>query len=303
MRNLIGLTKRNLLVYFKDKGSIFFSMLTPLIVFILYCVFLKDNFVSAIDEASQGLNNMIHSEDLSQLANGILLTGILGSAFMTVSYNSLMTIVKDRENKIDYDVSVTPVGRVTIVFSYFLASTISAFIMSVVILVSGLFLVERQGSMYFQFQDYCKLFGITFLGSLSATAFFMVIVIFFKSSSASGAFMGLLSAVSGFVIGAYIPISQFSKSVRTVCNLFPATGVTVLLRNGIMGPLMDHINEDLGGIDEGVFVASMKEAFSFQTSMGDFFLSIRETLFYVMIIFVVCVLAIAVIYPKIYKRK
>ena len=35
MRKFMGLTKRNLLVYFKDKGAILFSLLTSLIVLVL----------------------------------------------------------------------------------------------------------------------------------------------------------------------------------------------------------------------------------------------------------------------------
>jgi len=41
MRKFVGLTKRNLLIYFKDIQSIFFSMLTPIIVLVLYVLFLK----------------------------------------------------------------------------------------------------------------------------------------------------------------------------------------------------------------------------------------------------------------------
>ena len=50
----------------------------------------------------------------------------------------------------------------------------------------------------------------------------MLITMFFKSTNASGAFIGILSASSGFVIGAYIPISEFSGTIQTICNIFPA---------------------------------------------------------------------------------
>ena len=41
MKGFIGFTKRNLLVYFKDKQAILFSLLTSIIVFVLYLLFLK----------------------------------------------------------------------------------------------------------------------------------------------------------------------------------------------------------------------------------------------------------------------
>ncbi len=95
--------------------------------------------------------------------------------------------------------------------------------------------------------------GIVAIGSVSASALFMIIIMFFKSSGASGAFFGMLSAASGFVIGAFIPISQFSETVQTVCNLFPASHVTILLRNVLMQGLLNHIDTNLGGIDNGMF--------------------------------------------------
>ena len=79
---------------------------------------------------------------------------------------------------------------------------------------------------------------------------------FFKTSSACGAFFGILSAVSGFVIGAYIPISQFSDRVQTVCNIFPASHITILLRNTLLKGILKNIDTNIGGIDEGAFVRS-----------------------------------------------
>ena len=42
LNSYLGMTKRNILVFFKDKTTLFFSMLAPLIVFFLYIVFLKE---------------------------------------------------------------------------------------------------------------------------------------------------------------------------------------------------------------------------------------------------------------------
>ena len=54
MKMYIGLTKRNLLVYLKDKQSIVFSLLTSMIVFALYLLFLKSTFADAIESALSG---------------------------------------------------------------------------------------------------------------------------------------------------------------------------------------------------------------------------------------------------------
>lgn len=303
MRKFMGLTKRNLLIYFKDIQSVIFSMLTSIIVFVLYLLFLKSTFVDAIEGSMQGLEEFVRAGEVDMLANGILLTGILGSAMITVPFNCLSTIVRDRENKIDYDISATPIKRWQIIVSYFTASTISAFVMTAVILTVGIAILRQQGVLYLTTKSVAALYGITLLGAVSATAFFMLVVLFFKSSSASGAFFGMLSAAAGFVIGAYIPISQFSEGVQTFCNLFPASGITILFRNALLNGLLDHVNEVIGGVDEGIFVESIKDIFTFKEKVFGHVMNAGETIWYVTGFTVICILAMVIIYPRIYKRK
>lgn len=303
MRKYIGLTKRNLLIYFKDYQSILFSMITPIIVFVLYLLFLKDTFVSPIKNATIGLEQWILDEDINMFVNGLLLTGILGTTMITVPFNCLITIVRDRENKIDYDISATPIRRVQIVLSYFTASALSAFIMAAIILTGGLCIMGVQGTLYLGAKDVAALYGITFLGAISATSLFMIVVLFFKTSSASGAFLGILSAACGFVIGAYIPISQFSEGVQTFCNVFPGSGITVLYRNSLLNPLLDKMNQNIGGLDEGMFVEAMRETFVFDSHLFGQTISRSGVVGMVCIVAVVTTILIGIIYPKIYQRK
>ena len=303
MRKFMGLTKRNLLIYFKDRQSVIFSMLTSIIVLVLYMLFLKNAYIDSAHSAMKGLEGLIDEKDIDMLINFILLVGVIGSALITVPYNCLSTIVNDKENKIDYDISATPLKRWQIVLSYFVASTISAFIMSAVVLTIGFVILSSQGDMYISAENIAYSYALTFLGSLSATAFFMLIILFFKTSAASGAFFGMLSAACGFVIGAYMPLSQFSKGIQVFCNIFPGTGVTVLFRNTILNGLLDKINTDIGGVDNGEFVSSMKEAFNFKGSLFGNDISLTGTVWYILAFLLICIIAMVIIYPKVYKRK
>lgn len=303
MKGFIGFTKRNLLIYFKDKQAILFSLLTSIIVFVLYLLFLKGSFVDAIESAMQGLEDVVNKVDIEMLANGILLVGILGSALITVPFNCLSTIVSDREKKIDYDISATPMRRWQIVLSYFVASTISAFLMTGVILTVGLLVLSGLGDMHIQAVNIVAAYAIVFLGAVSATAFFMIVVLFFKSSQACSAFFGMLSSAAGFVIGAYIPISQFSDGVQTFCNLFPASHVTILFRNVILNGLLDEIDNCIGGLDQGMFVSSMKECFTFEAQLFGNSLSQSNMICYVAGAAVLCVVIMIFVYARTYKRK
>ena len=305
MRGFLGLTKRNLLLFFKDKQSILFSLLTSMIVLALYLLFLKDTFVSAMDSAINqfpSLSSLIDKNDKEMFANLILLTGILGSAMITVPYNCLITLVKDRENKVDYDILATPLKRGQIIFSYFVSAALSSAILTSMILAIGLGVIGMQGDIYLGTSEIVKAFGAVTLGSISATSIFMIVVLFFKSVSASGAFFGMLSAASGFIIGAYIPISQFSESVQTVCNIFPASQITIVLRNVLINGLLEHINTSLAEVDHGMFVIIIKELFSFKARIFGGYLDMTQMLGYITLSILVCIVVQIIVYSKTYKK-
>lgn len=303
MRKYWGLTRRNLLVYFKDIQSIFFSMLTPLIIWLLYLLFLKDTFTAPMEQAAKPLQGLIAAKDIQMFAKGLLLSGILGAAMITVPYNALVTIVRDRENKIDYDICVTPIRREQIILSYFTASAICAFVMSAVILSGSFCVLRAMGDLYLTLADILKLYGITLIGALSATALLMVAVLFIKTSAACGAFQGILSAATGFLIGAYIPLSQFSEAIQSVCGLFPGTGVTALYRSVLLAPILRQMDEGLSGIDQGMFVKSLRETFSFSPKVFRHFLDAPQILLQIAVIFLCSLAAILFLYPKLYQRK
>ena len=305
MRGFLGLTKRNLLLFFKDKQSIIFSLLTSMIVLALYLLFLKDTFVNAMDSAMNqfpSLSSLIDKNDKDMFANLILLTGILGSAMITVPYNCLITLVNDRENKVDYDILATPLKRGQIIFSYFVAAALSSVILTSVILAIGLGVIGLQGAIYLKVSEIVKAFGVVALGSISATSIFMIVILFFKSVSACGAFFGMLSAASGFIIGAYIPISQFSEAVQTVCNIFPASQITIVLRNVLINGLLEHMNTSLAGVDHRMFVTIIKDLFSFKARLFDGYLDITQMLGYITLSILVCIVVQIIVYSKTYKK-
>ena len=305
MRGILGLIKRNLLLFFKDWQSILFSLLTSIIVLVLYLLFLKGTFVRAMQSAMEqypGLASMVSEKDIDMFANLLLLTGILGSAMISVPFSCITTLVRDRANKVDYDILATPMKRGQIIFAYFVSAVLSSTLLTGIILTIGLVGIRMQGNIYMNASQVVKAFSIVALGSISASAIFMIIVLFFKTVSACEAFFGILSAASGFVIGAYIPISQFSNEVQTVCNLFPASQITIMLRNILLNGLLTHINTSLAGVDQGMFVLSLKKYFTFQAKLFKGYLDMNKMLEYILGVILFCIVAQIMIYSGSYKK-
>ena len=305
MRGILGFIKRNVLLFFKDWQSILFSLLTSIIVLVLYLLFLKGTFVSAIQRAMEqypGLASMVPQKDIAMFANLFLLSGILGSAMISVPFSCITVLVKDRANKVDYDILSTPLKREQIIFAYFVSAVLTSILLNSIILAVGLIGIRMQGNMYLNVSQVIKAFSIVALGSISASAIFMIIVLFFKTVSACEAFFGILSAASGFVIGAYIPISQFSNEIQTVCNLFPASQITIMLRNILLNGLLEHINTSLQGANQGMFVLSLKEYFTFQAKLFHGYLDMNKMLEYILGVILFCIVAQIMIYSGSYKK-
>ena len=303
MRGFLGLTRRNVMIYFKDKSAVAFSLLTSVIVFVLYLIFIKGSYVDAINDSLNGLQEFVSSDEVEGLVGLILLVGILGSATITVPYCCLKTLIRDKENKIDFDISATPIKRWQIIVSYYTAAVFSASVVTLAIYAIGVGCIMGMYSVEFAATDLMVGFGILLLGNLSSSAIFLIMTMLFKSVATCDAFYGILSSTSGFVIGAYMPLSTFSDTIQTICNLFPATHITILLRGRMMQGMLDKINRNIGGLDGGEFVRGFHDTFSFKANLFGHSMSESEMLLYVLGIFAVSLLVMIVTYSKTYKRK
>lgn len=258
--------------------------------------------MDAFDGMSNGIEDMISQNDKTMFVYEILLAGIMGSSVITVAFNTLTVVVMDKQNKVDYDICSSPTKRVNIVLAYFMAAFIAACLMSMAILTIGLIVLAVMGNCYFQFIDVLALYGITFLGAISSTALLMNIMVLFKSTSSSGAFLGILSAGLGFIIGAYIPISQFSSGIQTFANIFPGSHITSLFRQVFLKGTINHIDQALNGIDQGEFKSSIREAF-IDLKMFNQPVSVVFSLIYVVALIVLSIVSVSCVYSKIYKKK
>ena len=76
MKTLFILTKRNAKLFFKDKGMFFSSLITPVILLILYVSFLsniyRESFVSALPAGFTLSESIIDGVVAGQLASSIL---------------------------------------------------------------------------------------------------------------------------------------------------------------------------------------------------------------------------------------
>lgn len=264
-----GMTARNIKVYLKDKMAIILSMLTQIIVLGLYLLFLKQNYVDAVTGQLGELKELITDKQIQALVNSWLVAGVIGTSVVTVALNSLSVMVQDKQEKIDFDYNASPIKGSTVVLSYFSGAVVNTILISSILLTAGFVFIAMTGGFIYTVTDLLSVYGLVILGSVSATLILMFIASFFKKNSTLSSFGVLISAAIGFVIGAYIPVTQFGDCVQTVVNLVPGSQVAGMMRNVLMTPAINSIDESLGGIDKGMFSENMEEAFALNLKLFD----------------------------------
>ena len=261
-RSYRGMTIRNIKVYAKDKMAILLSLLTQIIVLGLYLMFLKSNYVDIINNGLECFKDLVSKADIEGLVNSWLISGVIGTSVVTVALNTLNLMVKDKEDKIDSDYRASSVKGSTVVMSYFSGAVASTFIISSILLSAGYIFLACTGTFCLDIPQQLLVYALTLLGSVSGTLVLMLFISFFKKSATLSSFGVMVSASIGFIVGAYVPVSQFSENVQTIVNLVPGSQIAAMMRNILVGPAIDNIDKTLDGIDKGQFAENAREMFA-----------------------------------------
>lgn len=243
MTGLGNLIKRNCKLFFKDKGMFFTSLITPLILLVLYVTFLanvyRDSFASALPE---GFN--VPDELLNAVVGGELFSSLLAVCCVTVAFCSNMLMVQDKVAGARRDLTMTPVKSGTLALGYYISSFISTFLICIIAVGAGFIYLAKVG-WYLSLADIgLLLLDIVFL-VLFGTALSSIINIFLSTQGQISAVGTVVSAGYGFICGAYMPISNFSSGLQKLLAFLPGTYGTSLLRNHVMRGTFDEM-KDIG---------------------------------------------------------
>ena len=227
MNTFLILTKRNIKLFFKDKGMFLTSLITPLILLVLYITFLGNLY----KESYTGLG--ISDELVSSLVS------------VTVAFSSNFLMVQDKVTTAINDLKITPVKSSTLSLSYYFASLASTFIICFVALGAGFIYIGIAG-WYLSITDVLLLVLDVFLLVMFGTALSSIINYFLSSQGQISAVGSIVSSCYGFICGAYMPIATFSTGLQKVLSFLPGTYGTSLLRNhAVRGALKEAIAEGL----------------------------------------------------------
>lgn len=233
---------RNRKLFFKDKGMLFSSLITPVILIVLYATFLakvyRDSFVSAIPDMITVSEKLIDGTVAAQLA-----AALLAVSCVTVTFCVNLTMIQDRANGTRKDFNVSPVSKASLYLGYFLSTVLNS------MMVNGLALILCFGYMY-------KMGWYMSGADVLWVILYEILLILFGSTLSSIVSyplttQGQLSAVGtivsvgyGFLCGAYMPISNFDSGLQKVLSYLPSTYGTSLLKNHMLRGIFEEMEQN-----------------------------------------------------------
>lgn len=227
-----ALIKRNVKLFFKDKGMFLTSLITPAILLVLYATFLagvyRDSFTSGIPDALE-----ISGDIVDGLVGSQLISSILAVSCVTVAFCSNFLMVQDKVSGTIKDLRMSPVSSATLSMSYYMATLLSTLIICFVAAGICLVYVAVTG-WYMSLADVFLLLLDILLLVLLGTAFSSIVNFFLSTQGQISAVGTIISAGYGFICGAYMPISSFSKGLQEAVAFLPGTYGTALVRNHAM---------------------------------------------------------------------
>ena len=245
MKTFLITLKRNTKLFFKDKGLFFTSLITPLILLVLYATFLsnvyKNSFLSVLSE--MGLN--VEGKLINGLVGGQLMSSLLAVSCVTVSFCSNMLMVQDKISGANNDMLITPVKRSTLALGYYVSTTLSTLIICFLALGACLIYVAIIG-WYLSFLDVLLLALDILLLTTFGTALSSVINYFLTSQGQISAVGSIVSSCYGFICGAYMPLTSFGTGLKNAVMFLPGTYGTSLVRNhSLNGVLNEMLNQGI----------------------------------------------------------
>lgn len=240
------LTRRHLLVFFKNKVRLMYTLLVPVIIFAVYILFLRELELSTVEntlyrlgiQADEALNKYIRT-----LVDSWMLSGIAALSTITVSLQTNTVFVEDKQNGVNRDFVSSPINRNTLIGSYILFNFLVTLLICVVYLAICFIYLACVNEFFLDFVDFAQIFGILLYATVSSTLMTVFISSFIKTEGTMASLIAVFSTAVGFLIGAYMPLGMLPAWVQSLCAFIPGTYACSLLRYSFMATPLSQLSD------------------------------------------------------------
>lgn len=275
MEQFFVLTARNIRVYLRDRGAVFFSFLSALIVIGLMVFFLGDMNIEAVVELLEVFapdKGEEHRKNAELLVLAWTCAGILSINAVTVSLAVYSGMIKDRVTGKLNAIYTAPVSRLTIALSYIGAAwTASVFMCLLTLAITEGYAVVS-GMQPYTVTEHAQLLAMIMLNAFVYAALMYPLAMLAKTEGAWSGFGTVIGTLVGFLGGIYIPIGSLSAGVAGVMKCTPIIYGTSMFRKVMTKSIVGRTFE---GIPSQV-IDEYEEIMGIRLGIGNHILSIKE---------------------------
>lgn len=234
MKEIYYLFKRNVWLYLRDYVSVFFSILSMLIVLALMVIFLgkmnSENLVEMLAQLGGARDTAVDEKNAAYLIQMWTLAGILEVNAVTIPMTVMGTMVHDEANKRLASFYLAPVSRSKITLGYILSSWLVGAAMCVLTLILGELYLVLSGHPLLDAASFLTLLWMILLNALVYAAIAYLFALFVHSDSAWGSMLTIVGTLVGFLGAIYLPMSMLPDGVAKVLKCLPILHGSAMMR-------------------------------------------------------------------------
>lgn len=253
MSKYMSLTRRNCMVFLRDRSAVFFSLLSMLIVLLLMCVFLGDmntqGIINVLEQYGGVRDSVQDKENALNLVQYWTLAGLMVVNAVTVTLSVIGIMVSDaNENKLQSFFGA-PVNRSVIALSYITTAVIVGMLFCMITLGVALGYICMTGGAMLSVEALLQILGYALMNVCIFAIIMYMLALFVKSSSAWGGIATIVGTLIGFLGGIYLPMGELAEGVANILKSIPILHGASLMRKVFC---KDAIETTFAGIPQEV---------------------------------------------------
>ncbi len=231
MKNIFALTKRNCLLFLRNKATVFFCFLSSIILVVLYFLFIAKLYMQDFNKVSGFAlsNNQLNCAIYVQMIVGVL---VLNSASLSVGMFGIMA--GDFESRKTDALLLTKLTPTQLILSYLISAVAVSFSLNLIMWIISVIIIGCATSCWLGFGAFMAIVGALVVTTLISCCLMLLVTVLVKSTTAIGVINGILGTFLGFLCGIYMPYTNLGKGAEIVGSLFPFTHLTVWMKNIVL---------------------------------------------------------------------
>ena len=235
MTTVMSLVSRHSKVFRRERTTVFFSLLSVIIVILLYALFLQK---TQIDSISQMVKV---TTDIKNMVNQWMVAGLLSIIAITTTLGAFGIYVRDLETKRAADFLTMPISRGTLLVSYVINSFVIGSVFSIIAFIGCEIFLVSSGGEWVDFPTLLKIIGVLLLAVALASTFNLLCTLLVESQTAFSTLSTIIGTVIGFLCGVYVPMGALPDYVQKFMIYFPLSHPTVMLRELFMSNSLEKV--------------------------------------------------------------